>query len=137
VDDHLLELVFGHAVVLGSAQVSTKLLGAAVGDQTAQVRQKATVRAPPWVVRPDNGALDPPGGGSTAFAVGDPLLALVRANDCDSGRIDADILLVAPSETDKGSRRTSARYAATVCGPDRWAGPSPSELGSDLTARPA
>src|SRR5215213_641065 len=68
------------------------------GDQAAQVRQHATVRAPPWVVGPDNGALNPPGGGSTAFAVSDSLFAPVGAKDRVSGCLDADILVVAPME---------------------------------------
>jgi hypothetical protein len=43
-DDHLFQLPLRHAIVLGDAQVSTKLLGAAVGDQRRAGDQTAIPR---------------------------------------------------------------------------------------------
>src|SRR5882724_9937547 len=48
-------------------------------DEPAHVRQHPTVGAPTRVVRPDDGAFNLSGRGSTAFAVADAFLAVVRA----------------------------------------------------------
>src|SRR6185436_12908544 len=62
-------------------------------DHAAHVRQHPAVAPPPRIVRPDDTPLDQPARCAAAFAVPDALLAAVRADECVTGSLDANVLV--------------------------------------------